>query len=59
MASNVQDSPVVQQTFVEEIDYNEIRELTVISDDNHLLIQCTYYIFVLEYVLNGSIIVNR
>ncbi|CAG9112063.1 unnamed protein product [Plutella xylostella] len=31
MASNVQDSPVVQQTFVEEIDYNEIRELTVVG----------------------------
>lgn len=29
MASNVQDSPVVQQTFVEEIDYNEIQELQV------------------------------
>lgn len=29
MASSVQDSPV-QQTFVEEIDYNEIRELSVI-----------------------------
>lgn len=28
MASNVQDSPV-QQTFVEEIDYNEIQELSV------------------------------
>lgn len=28
MASNVQDSPV-QQTFVEEIDYSEIQELSV------------------------------
>ncbi|XP_046969256.1 mitogen-activated protein kinase kinase kinase 7 isoform X2 [Vanessa cardui] len=31
MASNVQDSPVYQQTFVEEIDYNEIQELTVVG----------------------------
>ncbi|XP_045775097.1 mitogen-activated protein kinase kinase kinase 7-like [Maniola jurtina] len=31
MASNVQDSPVVQQTFVEEIDYNEIQELQVVG----------------------------
>ncbi|KAJ8712393.1 hypothetical protein PYW07_005235 [Mythimna separata] len=30
MASNVQDSPV-QQTFVEEIDYNEIQELSVVG----------------------------
>lgn len=29
MASNVQESPVAQQTFVEEIDYNEIQELQV------------------------------
>ncbi|CAG4956757.1 unnamed protein product [Parnassius apollo] len=31
MASNVQDSPVVQQTFVEEIDYSEIQELSVVG----------------------------
>lgn len=31
MASNTQDSPVVPQTFVEEIDYTEIQELTVKS----------------------------
>ncbi|XP_072944597.1 mitogen-activated protein kinase kinase kinase 7-like [Epargyreus clarus] len=31
MASNVQDSPVVQQTFVEEIDYSEIQELQVVG----------------------------
>ncbi|CAH0588972.1 unnamed protein product [Chrysodeixis includens] len=30
MASNVQDSPV-QQTFVEEIDYNEIQEVSVVG----------------------------
>ncbi|XP_050682239.1 mitogen-activated protein kinase kinase kinase 7 [Leptidea sinapis] len=31
MASNVQDPSVVQQTFVEEIDYNEIQELQVVG----------------------------
>ncbi|XP_041982003.1 mitogen-activated protein kinase kinase kinase 7 [Aricia agestis] len=31
MASNVQDSSVTQQTFVEEIDYNEIQELQVVG----------------------------
>ncbi|KOB74550.1 putative Mitogen-activated protein kinase kinase kinase 7 [Operophtera brumata] len=31
MASNVQDSPVPQQTFVEEIDYSEIQELSVVG----------------------------
>ncbi|OWR51860.1 mitogen-activated protein kinase kinase kinase 7 [Danaus plexippus plexippus] len=31
MASNVQESPVAQQTFVEEIDYNEIQELQVVG----------------------------
>ncbi|XP_038222627.1 mitogen-activated protein kinase kinase kinase 7-like [Zerene cesonia] len=31
MASNVQDSSVAQQTFVEEIDYSEIQELQVVG----------------------------
>ncbi|CAK1555684.1 unnamed protein product [Leptosia nina] len=31
MASNVHDSSVAQQTFVEEIDYNEIQELQVVG----------------------------
>ncbi|XP_013180092.1 PREDICTED: mitogen-activated protein kinase kinase kinase 7-like [Papilio xuthus] len=31
MASSVQDSPVVHQTFVEEIDYSEIQELSVVG----------------------------
>ncbi|CAH2043860.1 unnamed protein product, partial [Iphiclides podalirius] len=31
MASSVQDSPLVQQTFVEEIDYSEIQELSVVG----------------------------
>lgn len=30
-SSNVQDSPVHQQTFVEEIDYSEIQELSVVG----------------------------
>lgn len=38
MASSVQDSPVVQQTFVEEIDYSEIQELSVSMIDVLILV---------------------
>lgn len=38
MASNVLDSPVQQQTFVEEIDYSEIQELSVNTELFRLLL---------------------
>lgn len=50
MASNTQECPVVPQTFVEEINYNEIEELTV----NKNLV--TLYSIVFDIVLLFSVL---
>lgn len=51
MASNVQDLPV-QQTFVEEIDYTEIQELSV----NIAILLCLIYYVSRKYCVFKRIV---